>query len=130
MKTWNERIALAIEESEYGGRGGREQIAKLLNVSPPTVAAWVGAASIRPSKNITGENLLQVCELLNIRPEWLMFARGPMRPAKSDKTSPEMAALIDHLREIDSKGGIDREDALYFLNRLLSRESNMSVKQA
>lgn len=126
MRTWNERIALAIDESPFR----REQVAKELGVSPPTVAAWVGAASIRPAKTIAGDNLLKVCDLLNVRPEWLMFERGPMRPAKSDRTSTEMAELIERLREIDSKGGTEREDALYFLNRLLIREISMSVKQA
>jgi hypothetical protein len=126
MKTWNERIAAAVAESDYKP----QQIAKELGVSPPTVAAWLGAASIRPAKNITGENLLQVCRLLDIRPEWLMFAEQPMRPTTSRKISSEMAKAIDMLVELDSKGGEEREDALYFLNRLLQRKSTISEKQA
>lgn len=124
--TWNERLARAVSESEYRP----QQIAKELNVSPPTVAAWIGAASIRPAKNITGENLLQVCRLLGVRPEWVMFDEGPMRPEKSNKISAEMAQVVGALADIDAKGGEEREDALYFLNRLLNRESKMSVKQA
>lgn len=126
MKTWNERLAKAVAESDYRP----QQIAKELNVSPPTVAAWIGAASIRPAKNITGENLLQVCRLLEISPEWLMFGEGAMRPEKSAKISPEMAQVIAQLVDIDAKGGTELEDALYFLNRLLNRGSTMSVKQA
>lgn len=126
MKTWNERLARAVAESEYRP----QQIAKKLNVSAPTVAAWIGAASIRPAKNITGENLLQVCELLGIRPEWLMFEEGAMRPPKDAKISPEMAQVLAALAEIDAKGGEEREDALYFLNRLLNRGSNIMHKQA
>lgn len=124
--TWNERLARAIAESDYRP----QQIAKELNVSPPTVAAWIGAASIRPAKNITGENLLQVCRLLEIRPEWLMFDEGPMRPTKSTKISPEMAQVLAALADIDAKGGEEREDALYFLNRLLNRGVNIMHKQA
>lgn len=125
MKTWNERLARAVAESDYRP----QQIAKELNVSPPTVAAWIGAASIRPAKNITGENLLQVCRLLEIRPEWLMFEEGPMRSEKSARFSPEMAQVIAALVDIDSKGGEEREDALYFLNRLLNRERTMGTRK-
>lgn len=126
MRTWNERIASAIAESEYRP----QSIAKELGVSPPTVAAWMGAASIRPAKNITGENLLQVCRLLDIRPEWLMFAEEPKRPTQSAKISPQMAQAIAKLIEMDLMGGEDREDALYFLDRLLNRGSTMAQKQA
>lgn len=126
MKTWNDRLARAVAESDYRP----QQIAKELNVSPPTVAAWIGAASIRPAKNITGENLLQVCRLLGIRPEWLMFEEGPMRPEKSANISSEMAQVLAELAEIDAKGGEEREDALYFLNRLLNRGGNIMHKQA
>lgn len=126
MKTWNDRLARAVAESDYRP----QQIAKELNVSPPTVAAWIGAASIRPAKNITGENLLQVCRLLGIRPEWLMFEEGPMRPEKSANISPEMAQVLAELADIDAKGGEEREDALYFLNRLLNRGGNIMHKQA
>lgn len=125
-KTWNERLARAVDESGFRP----QQIAKELHVSPPTVAAWIGAASIRPAKNITGENLLQVCRLLGVRPEWVMFDEGPMRPEKSNKISAEMAQVVGALADIDAKGGEEREDALYFLNRLLNRESKMSIKQA
>lgn len=126
MKTWNERFALAVAQSDYN----REQIAKQVGASPPTVAAWIGAGNIRPAQNITGENLLKVCRLLDIRPAWLMFGEGAMRPSKSAKISPEMAQVLALLVDIDAKGGTEREDALYFLNRLLAREGNMSVKQA
>lgn len=126
MKTWNERIAKAIAESDYRP----QQIAKELKVSPPTVAAWIGAASIRPAKNITGENLLQVCRLLDVRPEWIIFGEGTMRSLRSEKISPQMEKAISQLIEMDLKGGEEREDALYFLNRLLGRASNMQEKQA
>lgn len=126
MKTWNERIATAIAESDYRP----QQIAKELGVSPPTVAAWIGAASIRPAKNITGENLLQVCRLLEIRPEWLMFGEEPKRPTQSRKISQQMAHVIGKLIEIDSKDGEEREDTLYFLNRLLNLGSTILKKQA
>ena len=126
MKTWNERFAKAVADSDYN----REQIAKLIGASSPTVAAWIGAGSLRPAQNITGENLLKVCRLLDVRPEWLIFGEGSMRPEKSAKISPEMAQVIALLVDIDSNGGTEREDALYFLNRLLARERTMAVKEA
>jgi hypothetical protein len=126
METWNERLAQAIAASDYKPH----QLAQALNIKTPSLSAWIGAGTIQPAKNLTGENLIRVCQLLNIRPEWLMFREGPMRPAKSTTISTEMAAIISELEILDAKGGNEREDALYFLNRLLKRESTVMAKQA
>jgi DNA-binding Xre family transcriptional regulator len=123
MDTWNERLAFALAESDYNAL----QLAQALGVSAPSVSAWLGSGAIQPAKNITGENLLRVCELLDIRPEWLMFKKGPMRPA-SVKLSAEMSAIIATLQEIDLKNGTDREDALYFINRLLQKSASQHTK--
>lgn len=123
MDTWNERLAKALAESEYKPH----QLAQALGVKTPSVSAWLGAGSIQPAKNITGENLLRVCELLSIRPEWLMFKKGPMRRA-SENLSEEMGAIISALQEIDRSGGTEREDAVYFINRLLHKDVSQQRK--
>jgi hypothetical protein len=126
METWNDRLAHAIRESDFKPH----QLAQALNIKTPSLSAWIGAGSIQPAKNLTGENLIRVCQLLDIRPEWLMFREGAMRPPKKTTITPEMAAIIAELELLDAKGGNEREDALYFINRLLKRESTVMAKQA
>jgi DNA-binding Xre family transcriptional regulator len=123
METWNERLAKALRESEYNPH----QLAQELKVASPTVSAWLASGSIQPAKNITGENLLKVCELLNIRPEWLMFKKGAMRPISS-KLSEEMAEIVAALHDIDRTQGTEREDAIYFINRLLRKDVSRQKK--
>lgn len=117
METWNQRFARALAESEYNMNTLRLE----LGVSAPTVSGWAAAGGIKPIENINGENLLKVCKRLNIRPEWLLFREGPMRPPPGRDLSPEMSAVIEALEAIDRLGGPERDDALYFMNRLLKK---------
>ncbi len=98
MEKWNERLAHALGQSAYNAN----QLAKELRVSAPTVSAWIGAAGITPARDIKGENLLLVCRLLNVRPEWLMFREGSMRPAAvRDREAEEAVALLYTLPDDD-----------------------------
>jgi len=126
MDTWNKRLATALAESEYTGNS----LATRMGVAAPTVSAWIAAGTIQPAKNINGENLLRVCQILNIRPEWLMFREGPMRPPSGTKLSEEMRRIVEALAEIDRAGGTEREDALYFVNRLLLKDARTQEKSA
>lgn len=90
MEKWNDRLAAALAESPYNAN----QLAKELKVSAPTVSAWIGAAGITPARDIKGENLLLVCRLLNVRPEWLMFKEGSMRPAPMDSDIKEAIDIM------------------------------------
>lgn len=124
MDTWNKRLASALAESEYTANS----LATAVGVSAPTVSAWIAAGTIQPARNINGENLIRVCQLLNIRPEWLMFKEGPMRPPSGTKLSEEMRRIIEALEAIDRSGGTEREDALYFVNRLLLKDARPQEK--
>jgi DNA-binding Xre family transcriptional regulator len=124
MDTWNSRLAAALKESEYNAH----QLAQAMGLKAPSVSAWIGAGTIQPAKNITGENLLRVCQLLNVRPEWVMFKEGPMRPPSRLTLSNEMLSVIAALEEIDRNGGTEREDALYFINRLLRKDASQERK--
>jgi hypothetical protein len=97
-----------------------------MGVAAPTVSAWIAAGTITPARNITGENAIRVCQLLKIRPEWLLFREGPMRPANQDNLSAEMQEIITALTSIDQMKGPIREDAIYFINRLLRPENKSS----
>ena len=122
MDTWNKRLATALAESDYTANS----LATVLGVSAPTVSAWIAAGTIKPALNITGENLIRVCQLLKIRPEWLLFREGAMRPADQGNLSVEMKEIIAALTEIDQMNGPAREDAIYFINRLLRPENKSS----
>lgn len=124
MDTWNTRLAKALAESDYTANA----LATALGVSAPTVSAWIGAGTITPARNITGENTIRVCQLLDIRPEWLLFREGAMRPINQGNLSPEMREIITALMEIDQTKGSEREDAIYFINRLLRPENKSSQR--
>lgn len=124
MTTWNERLSKAMGESHYKPH----QFAQALGLKTPSISSWIGAGSLPPAKNLTGENLLRVCKLLNIRPEWLMFNEGPMRPPPKHGLSPEMQEIFDTLERLDREGGKERDDALYFMNRLLGAGSKEEKK--
>lgn len=124
MENWNERFARALAESSYN----KNRLALELKVSGPTVSAWAASGQIKPADTIDGRNLLKVCKLLNVRPEWLMNREGPMRPTQSQELSAEMKEVISTLMEIDRAGGSGRDDALYFINRLLKHDAGGEQK--
>jgi hypothetical protein len=124
MDTWNTRLAAALAESDYSPNA----LATALGVSAPSVSAWIGAGTITPARNLTADNAIRVCQLLKIRPEWLLFREGPMRPADQGNLSPEMKEIITALMSIDQTKGPVRDDAIYFINRLLRPENKGSQK--
>ncbi|MCF2133891.1 MULTISPECIES: hypothetical protein [Mycetohabitans] len=75
METWNKRLALALRQSGLSANAA----AKKAKVSAPTFSAWIAAGNISPAKDIRADNLLTVCEVLDVRPEWVVFGRLPMR---------------------------------------------------
>lgn len=124
MENWNQRFAHALAESDFN----KNRLALEMKVSGPTVSAWAASGTIKPAETIDGRNLLKVCKLLKIRPEWLLLREGPMRPSPRRDLSPEMLAVIEVLEELDRQGGAEREDALYFMNRLLNAASRGEQK--
>lgn len=76
MKTWNERLKEALAESEkYQGNVNR--FAGDVGAAAPSVAAWIGAGTIRPAQDIRAVYLVKACCLLHVRPEWVLFGSGP-----------------------------------------------------
>lgn len=125
MDTWNKRLALALEQSDYTANS----LATAMGVAAPTVSAWIAAGTIKPALNITAENAWRACQLLKIRPEWLLFREGAMRPMDQGNLSAEMREIIAALIDIDQMKGPARDDAIYFINRLL-RPENKSSQQS
>ncbi|CAG9262146.1 helix-turn-helix domain-containing protein [Paraburkholderia caribensis] len=86
METWNKRLARALNESDYTPHS----LAAELGVKAPSVAAWIGAASITPARDIKADNLLKVCQLLKVRPEWVVFGRPPKSSIELDWPFPDI----------------------------------------
>jgi hypothetical protein len=126
MDTWNKRMARALAESEFTPNA----FATAMGVAAPTVSAWIGAATITPTQHIKAELMLRACELLKIRPQWLILKQGPMRGPEQVQLSDEMRKIMDALAEIDQEGGERRDDAIYFINRLLRPEDKGARKSA
>lgn len=70
MKTWHERLKFAREQTGLRPT----DLAKEVGVSNATVSDWESGEI----KKLEGENLLKVCECLNISPNWLIFNKGDM----------------------------------------------------
>ncbi len=70
MKTWHERLRYAREEAKIRPT----DLAKAIGVSNATVSDWESGEI----KKLEGENLLKVCDFLNISPNWLIFEKGEM----------------------------------------------------
>lgn len=74
MTTWNDRLAIAIDA--LGIRPYR--LAQECGVTQSTVSTWLGAASKEPAADLGATKLIRVCEVLKVRPSWLMTGEPPM----------------------------------------------------
>lgn len=92
-------MAKALAESSYEGNVNR--FSAQVGVSAPTVAAWVGAASIKPAQDIKATHLMEACRLLNVRPEWVLYEKGAMRPGEDIGNPDEKIPDENVLREIN-----------------------------
>lgn len=76
MKTWHERLREAFEEMLQYKKMTKKALADLLGVKPSSVSDWFTATT----KEISGENLLRLCDALEIEPHWLMFGKPQKKP--------------------------------------------------
>ena len=96
METWNNRLAKALKNSGMT----KSAVAAETGVSVPTLSAWVGAGNITPATTITAENLIRVCRVLKVRPEWILFREGP---PEVDADSEEFFDDFAMLQRLDVK---------------------------
>lgn len=61
---WYERLSLAREAKGYK----KAHFAKAIGVQPPTITEWERGDTVAPS----AANVMKICQVLNITPEWLM----------------------------------------------------------
>lgn len=70
MTTWNERLTIARKARGYN----KSELARGVDVSNPTVTDWESGEI----KKLEGENLLNICEFLQISSRWLILGKGEM----------------------------------------------------
>lgn len=66
--TWNTRLTHAREAAGIT----KSKLALLVGVSPPTMTDWESGAIA----SLSAENLLALCDVLNMTPHWLMRGEG------------------------------------------------------
>lgn len=88
MKTWNQRLKNALDlDSDLN----QNTLAVAVGVKPPTVTDWLNGKI----KSLTAENAHAICAVLNIRMEWLLKGKLPMRPGgKEDKSQLERRGKV------------------------------------
>lgn len=70
MKTWNERLKLALKESGVS----QQELATAARVKPASVSDWVSGKT----KNMKHEYVDPVCKRLGITEKWLFGKKAPM----------------------------------------------------
>lgn len=84
MNTWHTRLTHARE-----ARGlEKAEFARRVGVSAPTVTDWE-SGKIR---KLEAGNMLNICAVLSIRPEWLLRGKGSMDPGRDPAGEPQGAA--------------------------------------
>lgn len=68
MKTWHERLRHALEQRNMRPKDLSDKV----KVKPASVSDWLSGET----KKIEGENLIRVCDALNINAKWLIFGIG------------------------------------------------------
>lgn len=89
---WNDRIKEARQEAGISNA----ELARAIGVKPASITLWENYST----KNLDAANCIKACEVLGIRPQWLMFGRGPKRAADS-KLMQSVIATLEGLPEAD-----------------------------
>lgn len=91
---WYDRLKLAREAKGYK----KAHFAKAIGVQPPTITEWERGDTVAPS----AANVMNICKVLNITPEWLMDGvsnSGDGIPSKTYFGTNENIAVAVELME-------------------------------
>jgi len=95
----------------------KAHLAKAIGVQPPTITEWENGVTVTPS----GANVLALCRVLNVTPEWLMEGpRGGQHSQNqtyfgSDEKIAKAVALLESMPEDD------QDQALAILDTIAAR---------
>lgn len=104
MSTFTQRFASLLSERGWTA----EEAARHLPVSAVAVRGWAGQAGVRPVADPRASHLLAICDLFQVRPEWLMNGDLPREPiaeswpfitprARIEALPPLIKALLDRI---------------------------------
>lgn len=91
MDTWNARITIARNAKGWT----KSKLASEVGVSNPTVSDWESGEI----KKIEADNLLKICDALQIRPRWLQYGEGSMNEMYSDPKIQSVLRAMEMLPE-------------------------------
>jgi len=113
--TLPEKIKLIMATATYqGARIDQTTLAKIAGVTKSAVGRWL-KEEVNPK--IAHEHARSIEAKLGFSADWLAYGEGPMR--RNYVASAAMQRVLERLVEIDRLDGVDREDALYMLEKLL-----------
>jgi len=91
---WYERLKQTRE-----ARGlKKSHFAKLIGVAAPTITEWERGDTENPS----AKNTLKICEVLHIKPEWLMYGdEGKIENQSDSERILQIKRATELLKELD-----------------------------
>ena len=103
METFSERFAALLSERGWSA----EEAARHLPVSSVAVRGWCSAPGTKGVADPRASHLLAICDLFEVRPEWLMNGELPREragawpfitpKARIDALPPLVRALLDRM---------------------------------
>lgn len=111
MNDWKLRLRQAREAKGLN----KTEFAKLVGVSNPTVTDWEKSIDTGGIKEVSGQNLTRICDVLSVAPNWLLYGDGAataeraplVRAIHPDDEPPDDVIYVPESR-IEFSGGNGR----------------------
>lgn len=87
LPAWSQRIAALLAEQGKTAAG----LARACDIKPGSVSGWFGGG--KPTKMISGDNLVAAASYLGTTPEWIMTGRNPASGSESQPVSVDLEML-------------------------------------
>lgn len=110
--SWNERLTLARKAAALS----KTKLAILAGVSAPTVTDWESGEIAQ----ISGENLLAVCDAVHVTPHWLLRGQGRPPDAIEGQDLPAELTVGERIRMARKTANISQLDLSLMMERTQS----------
>lgn len=89
LPPWSQRISELLDADPEKSQAG---LARACGLKQGSISGWLGKG--KPTKMISGDNLVTAAAYLGVTPEWIMTGRNGARPHQSQSTrlDPDMLA--------------------------------------
>jgi transcriptional regulator with XRE-family HTH domain len=126
INSWHARLTAARRAKNFT----KIALAPLVGVTAPAITGWENGNT----KKMDGQNLMNVCRVLEITPEWLMHGEGEYGPTgaptvKTDETETAKGAQTSNLQSVlcNSMMLTEEETRLIFTLRKLSAKQRTAL---